>query len=170
MQQRAVALITGGASGIGQACAELLADRGDAVVIADVDESRATQVVEQLTSSGAQASAVHLDVTSVEGCRAAVDHCLGEFGRLDMLVCSAGIGQPPIPSWEQSERDWARVIDVNLNGVWRSSSAAIPVLRQSDRGRIVMISSVAGKEGNPHLAAYSASKAGLIGFAKALGN
>lgn len=169
MQRQAVALITGAASGIGRACAELLAHRGDAVVIADVDKDRAVQVADELAASGAQASAVRVDVTSLEECRAAVDYSLGRFGGLDTLICSAGVGQPPIRSWEQSEPDWTRVIDVNLNGVWRTCTAAIPALRQGDRSRIVMLSSVAGKEGNSNLAAYSASKAGLIGFAKALG-
>jgi 2-dehydro-3-deoxy-L-rhamnonate dehydrogenase (NAD+) len=164
----AVALVTGGASGIGRACAELLASRGAAVVVADVDENRAHVVAAELTASGGVASAVRVDVTSLDDCRAAVEHAVDEFGGLDALICSAGVGQLPIPAWEQPEPDWLRVVDINLNGVWRSCTAAISALRQSNRGRIVVLSSVAGKEGNANLAAYSASKAGVIGLTKSL--
>ncbi|MCP2256261.1 3-oxoacyl-[acyl-carrier protein] reductase [Prauserella aidingensis] len=139
------------------------------MVVADIDGNRAKQVADEVAASGAPVSAVSLDVRASAGCRAGVDHAVQVYGGLDVLICSAGIGQAATPAWEQPEEDWLRVIDVNLNGVWRTTAAAVPELRRSDRGRIVLVSSVAGKEGNPHLAAYSASKAGVIGLTKSLG-
>jgi len=93
---------------------------------------------------------------------------LAAFGKVDVLVCSAGIAGPTAPTWEHSASDWIRVHEVNLNGVFYCCKTAVPHMIQNGYGRIVNIASVAGKEGNPNASAYSSSKAAVIGFTKSL--
>ncbi len=92
-----------------------------------------------------------------------------DLARIDVLVCSAGITGPNVPTWEYPVDRWRQVIDVNLNGVFHCNRAVVPVMLENDYGRIVNIASVAGKEGNPNASAYSTSKAAVIGLTKSLG-
>ena len=169
MDDSRIALVTGGASGIGRATARRLSRDGFVVAVGDIDDAAAKLVAEEIRGEGGRALAIRCDVSSLESCRTAISQLDREFGRLDALVCSAGIGQTATKSWEQDEETWTRIIDVNLSGTWRSCSAALPLMLKNGAGRIVMLSSVAGKEGNPFLDAYSASKAGILGYAKTLG-
>jgi 2-dehydro-3-deoxy-L-rhamnonate dehydrogenase (NAD+) len=158
-------IVTGSARGIGRAIAERLAREGARVMIADVDETTA-----QATASaiGAGAIAYRLDVTSVASWEAAVGTAAAAWGRLDILVNNAGIAGRSAPAWELSIEEWQQVIDIDLTGVFFGCRAVLPTMIGQGYGRIVNISSIAGKEGNPNAVPYSAAKAGVIGLTKSI--
>lgn len=147
------AIITGGAKGIGRAIAERLARDGFAVAVADADPAAA--FVTDVS-----------DPASVARMTAAV---LEKFGSIDVLVNNAGIAGMSKPVHEYPDEEWRRVLAVDLDGVFYCSKAVLPHMLARGSGRIVNIASISGKEGNPNMAAYSAAKAGVIGFTKALG-
>ncbi len=159
------AVVTGGAAGIGREIAHRLAAEGAAVSLWDRDEGALTQAV---GATGATHYAV-VDVSDAEQVSAAADATAGVFGKLDVLIASAGITGPNTTLWEYPVREWQRVIDINLNGVFYCNRAVVPHLLRNGYGRIVNIASIAGKEGNPNASAYSASKAGVIALTKSLG-
>ena len=144
------AIVTGGMSGLGAACAERLADDGHEVIRFDVSPDADETV----------------DVSDPESVRSAVDR----VGPVDVLVNSAGIVGPNVPLWEVSAEEWNRTFAVNVLGVFNLCHAVVPAMTERGWGRIVNISSMAGKDGNPRLSAYSASKAAVIGLTKSLGN
>ncbi len=152
------ALVTGGASGIGLACAVRLVADGLAVAIADVDPVQLERVSDQATSSH------HVDVTDAR----AIDGLTASLDPIDVLVNSAGISGPNVPLWDVDDAGWARTLAVNLTGTFNTMRAVLPGMRERGWGRIVNIASIAGKEGNPNLGAYSASKAGVIGLTKSV--
>jgi 3-oxoacyl-[acyl-carrier protein] reductase len=164
-----VAIVTGAARGIGRAIAERLIVDGFTVAVADIHLDAAKTTAAQL---GAQAQgrafALPVDVTDAATVRALVDEVLARTGRIDVLVNNAGIIGPEGPLANCSEEGWAQVMAVNLTGTFLCSKAVLPTMLAQGGGRIVNIASIAGKEGNPTLAAYSTSKAGVIGFTKAL--
>jgi NAD(P)-dependent dehydrogenase (short-subunit alcohol dehydrogenase family) len=162
------ALVTGGAQGIGEGIVVRLAKAGAEVAIADLAVERAREVSERLAGEGAKAYPVALDVSNRESVDAAVAEVIEKSGQLDILVNNAGIAGRAAPIWEQDDDDWARVIEVNLTGVFLTCRAVMPHMRGRDYGRIVNIASLAGKEGNPNMVAYSASKAGVIALSKSL--
>ena len=156
-----VAIVTGGVSGIGAGIATRLAGEGARVSLWDRDDAALSR-----------AEAAHkatLDVTDANAVQRAADETARALGRIDILVASAGITGPVAPVWDYTIADWDRVVDINLNGVFYSNRAVVPHMLRNDYGRIVNIASIAGKEGNPYAAAYSASKAGVIGLTKSLG-
>jgi NAD(P)-dependent dehydrogenase (short-subunit alcohol dehydrogenase family) len=154
------ALITGGASGFGREIARALDAAGARVAVVDVDGGRAEEAAAEL---GDDAIGVGADVRSASDVRAAVDRALEAFGGLDTLVISAGVFH--MGELDQvTEADWDRVLDVNLKGAFLVTQAAMPHLRDSGRGRVVMISSDAGQRGFAALAPYTASKFGLNGL------
>lgn len=158
------ALVTGAATGIGQAIAERFAGAGATVALADLDGAGAEQ-----TAAGIHgALAILMDVANAASVAQAVDAVLSRCGHIDILVNNAGIGGRAAPLWDQSFEDFQRVIEVNLYGVFHCSKAVIPHMRSRNYGRIINIASVAGKEGNPNMTAYSSSKAAVIGFTKSL--
>ena len=159
------AIVTGSATGIGETIARRLAKAGATVVVADMNMTGAAEVA---LSIGGTAFAVELDVTSAESAEKAVADVLAKTGRLDILVNNAGIGGKAAPIWEQSLDDWNRAIAINMTGVFNLTKAAIVPMRARKYGRIVNIASIAGKEGNPNMTAYSATKAGVIGFTKSV--
>jgi 3-oxoacyl-[acyl-carrier protein] reductase len=184
-----VALVTGCGKdrGIGAATALALAGRVGAVAVADVADRGAPNLneqpadmtatwrglpglVEQLTARGVKALAVHGDVGVEEDCRAMVDEVLGAFGRVDVLVNNAAA--PQAAEFNDIEditlAAWQRVIDVNLTGTFLMSRAVVPAMRRGGWGRIVNVSSIAGRSGSPRQSAYSASKAGIIGFTRSV--
>lgn len=163
-----VALVTGGAQGIGRAVAVRLARAGARVVIADRDGGGADAAAAELREEGLAARATMADVSRSGDAARMVDEALEREGSLDILVNNAGVTGPTAPIWELEDEDWQRVIDVNLSGVFFASRAAIRPMRERGGGTIVTVASVAGKEGNPNLVPYSASKAGAIGLTKAL--
>src|SRR6201996_2811868 len=153
------ALVTGGASGIGTAIAERLAAEGAEVWVGDIDVPGAERVAGEIAGHG-----IELDVTDLDSARAAVEAIGAD---LAILVNNAGtdeFGFFPLTSPEQ----WQRVIDINLNGVLNCTAAALPVMQAAGYGRIVSISSEAGRVGSKGSAVYSAAKAGVIGFTKVI--
>jgi 2-dehydro-3-deoxy-L-rhamnonate dehydrogenase (NAD+) len=161
-----VAVITGGAQGIGRAIAERLAGDGATVWLWDRDIALAKTTAAELGSIG-KAMAAPVDVTDLGQVEAAAKSIDG--GRIDILVNNAGISGANMPTWEYPPEEWARVLSVNLTGVFNCCHAVVPMMVAQNYGRIVNIASIAGKEGNPNAVAYSASKAGVIGLTKSLG-
>ena len=162
------ALVTGGAQGIGEGIVVRLAKAGAEVAVADLAIGRARQVSQRLGGEGAKAYPVALDVSERASVEAAVAQVVEKSGQIDILVNNAGIAGRAAPIWEQEDEDWSKVIAVNLTGVFLCCRAVIPHMRGRDYGRIVNIASLAGKEGNPNMVAYSASKAGVIALSKSM--
>jgi 2-dehydro-3-deoxy-L-rhamnonate dehydrogenase (NAD+) len=158
------ALVTGGGRGIGRAAAEGLLASGAQVAILDRDAELVAD-----TASAIGALAIPADVTRSAEVDAAVARVESELGRLDILVCSAGVGGDSLHTDEVSDAEWERVFAVNCHGVFYCNRAVIPGMKRRAYGRIVNIASIAGKEGNPMAAAYSSSKAAVIGMTKAIG-
>jgi NAD(P)-dependent dehydrogenase (short-subunit alcohol dehydrogenase family) len=163
----AVAIITGGASGIGRALAEALAERGATVVLADLQIELASEVAASLVAAGRKASAAEIDVTDF----AAVDHLVREtaaaHGRLDYIFNNAGIGIGGEVRHYQIE-DWTRVFDVNLHGVANGVQAAYPVMLKQGFGHIVNTASMAGLMPAPGTASYAAAKHAVVGLSTSL--
>ena len=159
------AIVTGGASGLGAQVATRIAAEGGTVVLWDLDPGT-------LAAAQGETGAVHvvaLDVSDAAAVAAAAAATAALLGRIDILVCSAGLTGATAPVDAFPIDSWLRVIDVNLNGLFYCCRAIVPHMVTNGYGRIVNVSSVAGKEGNPNASAYSASKAGVIGFTKSLG-
>jgi NAD(P)-dependent dehydrogenase (short-subunit alcohol dehydrogenase family) len=161
-----IALITGGASGIGAACARRFLSGGGRVAILDLDPGRVQAAAEEL---GGGALGVEGDVTRSADLDAAVARVESELGGLDVLVCSAGIAGASLRTTDVDDAEWGRVLAVNTTGVFYANRAALPGMVSRGYGRIVNLASVAGKEGNPMAAAYSPAKAAVIGLTKAIG-
>ncbi len=162
------AVVTGGAQGIGYAIADRLIDSGATVSLWDQDGTLLEEARRALVRDGQEVYAVAVDVTDADAVAEAADTSRGEMGGLHILVACAGIAGPTMPSWEYPVDDWKRVIDVDLNGVWYCCRAVMPGMIEQGYGRIVNVASIAGKEGNPNAAAYSAAKAGVIALTKSL--
>ena len=161
-----VAVVTGGVSGIGMAICRRLASEGARLAIWDRDQAALDSIAAKL---GTEIHTECLELTDSEAVMAAGTTTAKALGRIDILVASAGITGPNGPVWEYPIADWQRVMDVNVNGVFYSNRAVVPHMLAGGWGRIVNIASVAGKEGNPNAAAYSTSKAAVIGLTKSLG-
>jgi 2-dehydro-3-deoxy-L-rhamnonate dehydrogenase (NAD+) len=161
-----VAVVTGGASGIGYAISERLSRAGARVVIADKDEEGAA--ARHLGAEGGEALGVRTDVTRPEDVAAMVERTLESFGRLDILVNNAGINGRNAPLWEVTDEEWDTLMATNLTSVFRCCRAVIGHMRERRSGAIVNMASIAGKEGNATAAPYSVTKAGVICLTKAL--
>jgi 3-oxoacyl-[acyl-carrier protein] reductase len=164
-----VAVVTGGSRGIGRAVAERLAEAGARVVLSyRHDEAAAAETVSAIKRQfQVEALAVRSDVQSVSGAEQLINATVEKFGRVDILVCNAGIWEGAAVE-EIAEELWDRVIDVNLKGTWTVCRAAVPFLRRQGWGRIVIISSTAGQRGEANVSNYAASKGGQIAFTKSL--
>lgn len=162
------AVVTGGARGIGLAISRRLLESGASVSLWDVDAAALAEAEHELKALGIVHTAV-VDVTSAESTGAAAASTVAALGKLDILVNNAGIAGGNAKTWETDPVEWRRVLDINLNGPFHCCRAVIPHLLRNGYGRIVNIASVAGKEGNPNAAHYSASKAGVIALTKSLG-
>jgi 3-oxoacyl-[acyl-carrier protein] reductase len=160
-----VAIVTGAATGIGEVIARRLTTAGARVAVADIDLDAARAAAEGV---GGGAFALALDVTKPEQVAAAVAQVMDLAGSIDILVNNAGIAGKAAPIWEQTDSDWHRVMDININGPFYLCRAVMPHMRAKGYGRIVNIASIAGKEGNPNMVAYSASKAAIIGLTKSI--
>ena len=163
-----VAVVTGGAQGIGQAIAQRFLDSGARVAIWDIDEAMLGQAAGRLGERG-PATTTRVELTDEASVAAATAAALAAHGRIDILVNNAGITGGNAPTWELAPDVWRRVIDVNLVGPFLTCRAVVPHMIKAGYGRIVNIASVAGKEGNPNASHYSASKAALIALTKSLG-
>ncbi len=162
------AIITGGARGIGLAIARRLLESGASVSLWDVDAAALAQAAEELQSLGTVHTAV-VDVTRADSAEAGAAATAQSLGKVDILVNNAGIAGANARTWETDPAEWRHVLDINLNGPFHCCRAVIPHLLRNGYGRIVNIASIAGKEGNPNAAHYSASKAGVIALTKSLG-
>ena len=159
-----VAVITGGAQGIGYAVAKRMIENGAKVVIWDFDTDLA-----RASASELGATALHCDVSDWDGVQAAAQQTENQLGRIDVLVNSAGVAGANAVVEEYPIEEWNKIMSVNLNGTFHTNRAVIAGMKQRGYGRIVNIASIAGKEGNPNASAYSASKAGVIALTKSLG-
>ena len=162
------AVVTGAARGIGAGIARRLARAGATVAVADLNAQAAEAQVATMLAVNLPAFAVQVDVSDPRSVQAAVDTVLERQRRIHVLVSNAGIAGRSLPTWEQSDVDWQTVIDINLSGVFFGCRAVLPHMVEHDYGRIVNIASLAGKEGNPNMVAYSASKAGVIAMSKSM--
>jgi len=162
------AAVTGGAQGIGRAITERFLDSGAAVAIWDRDVAFAQQTAEELKGRG-KVVAVACDVTKLADVERARDDTVKAFGRIDILVCNAGIAGKNATTWDYPSEEWQQVMRVNLDGPFHCCRAVAPGMIAQKYGRIVNIASIAGKEGNPNASAYSVSKAGVIALTKSLG-
>jgi NAD(P)-dependent dehydrogenase (short-subunit alcohol dehydrogenase family) len=160
-----VAVVTGGAKGIGLGISECLSEAGATVVIADIDGAAAEESAATLAGKGL---AFSHDVSKADSA-AALDAKVGEeFGRLDILVNNAGVGPKPTPIQEMSEEEWDRVMDVNAKGVFLTTRALVPRLIEAESGRIVNVSSIVGQSGFPLVIQYVASKFAVTGMTQSL--
>jgi NAD(P)-dependent dehydrogenase (short-subunit alcohol dehydrogenase family) len=161
------AVVTGGASGIGEACSETLAREGAAVLVTDVDDTLGKAVVERIAKAGGKAAYLHHDVRDEAAWPGVIAEAEKRFGRLDIMVANAGIGIMSLIE-TMTLADWQRQQAINLDGVFLSIKHAIPAMRKVGGGSIVLMSSIAGLRGAPGLAAYSATKGGVRLLAKSV--
>ncbi|MBW8484100.1 SDR family NAD(P)-dependent oxidoreductase [Actinomadura parmotrematis] len=161
-----VALVTGGASGIGLAVAKRLAAGGAKVVVADLALDGAELAVKELEAAGGTAAAVAMDVADPASAEAAVRSAVDAYGALHLAVNNAGIASPAAPVGETGVADWTRVIGVNLSGVFYSMRAELPEMVKAGGGAIVNVSSILGTNGAPGAAPYVAAKHGVVGLTK----
>ena len=163
-----VAIVTGGSGALGTAMCERFVRDGVRVVVADVGVEPAEALARRLDPDGDRALAVAVDVTSYPTVEAMVAAVLAWAGRIDILVNNAGIGEALVSAWEMPLETWQKTIDVDLTGVFHGCRAVLPTMLQQGYGRIINISSIAGKEGKHNPVAYASAKAGVIGLTKAL--
>jgi 3-oxoacyl-[acyl-carrier protein] reductase len=164
--QGRVAVVTGGASGIGFAVARRLLAEGAQLAVWDRDAAALAKLGDRLS---AKVHTEQLDLADAAAVQRAGDATAHALGRIDILVASAGITGPNKTTWEYPIEEWQRVMDVNINGVFYCNRTVVPHMLAGSYGRIVNIASIAGKEGNPNASAYSTSKAAVIGLTKSLG-
>jgi len=163
-----VAIITGGSRGIGKAVVDLLSSFGTKIVVNYLrDEQAATATVEMVRERGVDAESIQADVSQLREAERLVNETLERFGRIDFLICNAGIWEgDPVESI--SEDLWDKTIGINLKGTWAVCRAAVPIMKQQKQGRIVIVSSTAGQRGEANYSNYAASKGGQISFTKSL--
>jgi len=162
------AVITGGAEGFGRAIAERFLRSGAAVSLWDINRDVVSTTARELSALG-PVHTVIADIANRDQVAAAVAATTREWPAIDILIANAGLTGPNAPTWEYPPEEWRRVVDVNLVGTFYCCRAVVPIMLEQKYGRIVMISSVAGKDGNPNASAYSAAKAGIIALTKSLG-
>jgi 2-dehydro-3-deoxy-L-rhamnonate dehydrogenase (NAD+) len=160
------AIVTGGATGIGEAIAKRLAEAGATVAVADIDKEGAERTAATLPNNS---FGIAVDFTSSSSVNAAIEEVLKKTGRIHIVVNNAGIAGKSGPIHEHTDEDFARVMAINVHGVFYFCRGVIPHMREHKYGRIVNIASIAGKEGNPNMISYSGSKAAVIGMTKSLG-
>jgi 3-oxoacyl-[acyl-carrier protein] reductase len=162
------AVVTGAAQGFGRAIVERFLDSGASVALWDMDADESAKTAAQLESRGRVLTQA-VDVSDLAQVEAAAAATAAAFGGIDILVANAGIAGSNHKAWEYPVAEWRRVIEIDLMGVFYCCRAVIPHMLEQRYGRIVTISSVAGKEGNPNASAYSTAKAGVIALTKSLG-
>ncbi len=172
-----VAVVTGGGGGLGEGICLCLAREGAHVVVSDVKQELAVNVAKKVEQMGRKALAVQTDVRMADQCQSLIDTAISKMGELDILVCCAGVGRDPSRAIDTesplsveniTESDWDVTIDVNLKGVFLCNKAAVPHFKTQKKGKIVNISSVAGRQGVDALMAYAASKAGVISLSQSM--
>ena len=159
-------VVTGGGSGIGEACAKMFAAKGASVLIADVDKDGGKRVVDEIEAAGGVAAFQYVNVADAESVEAGVEAAVEQFGGLDVMVNNAGIGGPLATTGEYPLDGWQKVIDINLSGVFYGTKYAINAMLASGGGAIVNIASILGSVGIANSIAYVAAKHGVIGLTK----
>ncbi len=160
------AVVTGGAQGFGRAIVERFAASGAAVDIWDRDVALAEKTAGEI---GGKVRVVEVDVAEYDSVEKARDQSVAHLGRIDILVNNAGIAGANATTWDTAVDEWRKVMRINLDGPFLCCKAVVPAMVANNYGRIINIASIAGKEGNPNAAHYSAAKAGLIALTKSLG-
>lgn len=163
-----VAIVTGGSQGLGLAVARRLLADGASIELWDIDAA-SLESAERELDAGARLRTAVVDVANEASVDAARDEALRHWNSVSILVNNAGIGGPIAPLWEVSLRDWQRVIDINLTGVFLCCRAFVPSMLTQSYGRIVNIASIAGKEASPTISPYASAKHGVVGLTKTLG-
>jgi meso-butanediol dehydrogenase/(S,S)-butanediol dehydrogenase/diacetyl reductase len=171
-----VAIVTGGGGGLGEGISLCLAKEGAHVVVSDLKQDLADQVALKIRETERKSLAVQTDVRMPDQCKNLIEKGLAEMGRIDILVCSAGVGgfvhrpdsEEPIILEHISEEDWDLTIDVNLKGVFLCNQAVASLFRKQKRGKIINISSIGGRKGLDWVPHYSAAKAGVIIFTQGI--
>jgi len=163
-----VALVTGGAAGIGRSTSLLFAAEGAKVVVADVDQKGGRQTVQTIRRRKGAAAFIRADVSKASDAKEMVRFTVNTYGRLDILFNNAGIAGPDAPVHRLSEEEWNRILDVNLKGVFLGSHYAVPQMTRQGGGIIISTASELGLVGSPGHPAYSASKGGVIALTKAM--
>jgi 3-oxoacyl-[acyl-carrier protein] reductase len=165
-----VAIVTGGAAGIGRAIVSVLAENGARVVVVDIDADRALRTSEEISAGGASCFEIVADVSDSAQMAKAAEEVLRRFGRIDILINNAGINtrRDRLPIHEYKLEDWQRILDVDLTGVFVASRAVVPPMLQNKRGRIVNISSVAGLVPLRLQSAFVAAKAGVVNLTRSM--
>lgn len=162
------AVITGGGRGMGFAIAKRFLDAGASVALWDIDDATLGKAKDALSSRG-EVITQNVNVAHYSAVETAAQEAADTLGGIELLVNAAGIAGATAPVTEYPLDTWNAVMDVNLNGIFHTCRAIVPIMQKSDYGRIANIASIAGKEGNPNASAYSVSKAGVIGLTKSLG-
>jgi 3-oxoacyl-[acyl-carrier protein] reductase len=165
--QNKTAVITGGAQGIGRAIALGMGREGAKIVVADLQAEKAKSVASEVRALGTEAISIEVDVASESSVKRLADQTFERFGRVDILVNDAGV-YLKAPVVTKTEEDWDRTIDINLGGNFLCARAFVPAMRKQKSGRIISIASSIAHRGAREFADYAASKAGIIGFVKAL--
>lgn len=162
------AVVTGASRGVGRATAIRLAEGGANVIVNYLsNEAEAIETVSQCKARGVEAFAVKADVSEYAGAQTVAKEAIDRFGRIDLLVCNAGVWDGA-PIEDMSEELWNKVINTNLKSAWACTKACVPAMRKRDSAAIVMVSSTSGQRGEANYSNYSASKGGMISFTKAL--
>jgi NAD(P)-dependent dehydrogenase (short-subunit alcohol dehydrogenase family) len=161
-----VALVTGAAVGMGFATTQAFAEAGASVVLADRDEPMLRSATGKLTAAGHKAVAIACDVADDAQVAAMVDRAVAEFGRLDAAYNNAGVISRPVPTADQSNEEWDRIMAINLRGVWVCMREELRVMLKQGSGAIVNCSSIGGVTGTPGLSAYITAKHGVIGLTR----
>ena len=162
-----VAIVTGGAQGFGLAITERFIKSGAKVVIWDIDENEAKKALSKINSENCSNQKV--DVTNFQDIQDNIKKVEKEFGKIDIFINNAGMTGMNAKVWDYPVDEWKKVLDLDLNSIFYCCKAVVPIMIKNNYGRIINISSIAGKEGNPNASAYSAAKAAVIGLTKSLG-
>ena len=165
-----VIIVTGGGQGIGRAFANAFAREGAKIVIAEINETKARVVAEEITSVGFYATAIKTDVTDEENVNQMVKESIEKYGRIDVLINNAGILSTieMKPFWEISTEEWDKILSVNLKGMFLCCKAVVPIMQKQSKGKIINLSSSTVLEGRPNYIHYVSSKAGVIGLTRAM--
>ena len=162
-----VAIVTGGAQGFGLAITERFVKSGAKVIIWDIDEKEAKKALSKINSESCSCQKV--DVTSFKDIQENLNETEKKFGKIDIFINNAGMTGMNAKVWDYPVDEWKKVIDLDLNSIFYCCKAVVPIMIKNNYGRIINISSIAGKEGNPNASAYSTAKAAVIGLTKSLG-
>lgn len=165
-----VAIVTGGARGIGEGIGQRLASEGAKVVLFDVLEEELKKAVASIKSEGLRATYRVVDITNEDSVKSSIDDVVNTYGRLDVMVNAAGVAGPnALRTEDYSYEDFRKVVDINLGGSFLMSKYCLPHMLKRNYGRILLIASIGGKEGNPGMVGYAASKSGVMGLVKGVG-